>query len=310
MTTQALWRLLPFHVGVCQLGEKHVLDDLHSDDHRMPFAMYAFYAERGDRKVLIDLGPKTLEFTNDMFRRYGFFREEGDGCKHPDDVVQPHGNVFDHLRRIGVAPQEITDLFFTHLHADHHGMDTPETAGALLDFPTATIRISAKGWQYNLDKRENGRWNSYLDHAFGDHLLERDRRGQLVARDDDEAAPGLRTVFLGGHAPCSQAIVVQTEAGPAVITSDDIYRYDLLAQAILARIHITPEALLAATERMVRLVETEDGLLLPVHDDTVWNLYQEHGARWLFAARDLTREAVAAYRARTPTCAGTPVCSG
>lgn len=296
-------RLIPLHVGECTLGLGHLFGEGYSDEQRTPFALYSFLVD-GDEKALVDLGPMSLEYTNEMFRRYDFFREEADGRVHPDDIVQPHGNVFSNLQRLGVEPSEVAHIVFTHLHADHHGMDTAKNPGAAALFPNAVIHTSRRGWDNIVSMRRNGRWEGYIDHAFADYLLAQSANGKVRFEDDEEIFPGLRTHYLGGHSMCSQAVEVRTEEGPAFITSDDIYRYDLLADGVIAKLCVTPEALLASTRKLVELAASSDGILLPVHDPAIWGFYRESPDGWLRLAKEATRKAIEGFGRSKPKFAG------
>ncbi|MBN1421411.1 MAG: MBL fold metallo-hydrolase, partial [Planctomycetes bacterium] len=149
----SVWKLAPLETGLCFLGEDHVLGEGYSPEKRLPFAIYSFLAEgpNGDI-VLIDLGPKTLDYANAMFRRYGLFREKDGERLCPDDIVQKHGNVFAHLARRGIGVDRVKHIVFTHLHADHHGIDDAKDGGAAEDFPNAILHVSKKGWEENLRK--------------------------------------------------------------------------------------------------------------------------------------------------------------
>lgn len=297
------WRLVPIHAGLCSLGEDHVLGGDRTAERRIPFALLAFYAEgpRGER-VLVDLGPMTLATTNAMFRRYGFFRDLGEGVptseRFPDDIVQPHGNVFAALERLGVRPRDVGHIVFTHLHADHHGIDDAKDGGAAERFPRAVVHISRRGWEENLARRKDGRWGSYVDFAFSDFLLRLEGEGRLHLSGDEEILPGLETIHLGGHSECSQAVLVRTADGPAILTSDEVYLYRLLEEDILPRISTTPERYRAAVARLVERAETEGAVLVPSHDPEVWRAYEAAGERWLSALRPLSEKAVRGYRSR------------
>lgn len=292
--------LVPIHAGVCQLGKDHVLGDRYSADERLKFAIYAFLVEgpRGE-KALIDLGPKTLEYTNGMFRRYGFFRDLGPdappGKRYPDDIVQPEGNVFQQLSRLGVAPDEIQHIVFTHLHADHHGMDDAKNGGAAEDFKNALLHVSAIGWNQNLKKRKDGQWGSYVDYAFSDFLVRREKEGKVRFEDNVEIFPGLRTLHLGGHSICSQAVIVQTAEGPAIITSDEVYLYDLLERGVLPRIRTSVEKYRQAVDRLVALATRTKGILLPIHEPLLWEKYSKAGENWLRELRPLSERATRGY---------------
>lgn len=291
-----IWDVTPLQVGLCTLGERHLLGDAYSDDDRIEFALYSFLLRGGNgRALLVDLGPKSVGFVNCMFRRYGFFRG-GDGeTPGPDDIVQPQGNVFAHLERLGVRPDEISGVIFTHLHADHHGMDTPDNVGAPEEFRRATFFFSAAGWADNLARRSDESWGSYVDYRFSDFLAARLADGRAVAADGVEPAPGVRTIYMGGHSVCSQAVCVDTAAGPVVIASDEIYRYDLLASGVMARLHVTPERWRAAVGRLAAMAIDEGAALVPVHDPTVGALVRDTEERWVEGARRLGIFAARAY---------------
>lgn len=294
-------RLLPLHCGQCTLGENHVLGDPHSDEDRVDFGLYAFLADGGPgRRVLVDLGPVGLPYINDMFRQHGFFRDlPGD----PDAVTQPKGNVFDWLERLGLTPEDIDHVVFTHVHADHHGMIDVTDAGAILRLPNATVHVSQIGWQDNLDKRVNGQWNSYVDYAFSDFLLEGSKSGRVRFHDDDEVMPGVDLIYLGGHSVCSQAVRIETPVAPAIVTSDDVYRYDLLERGIIGRLHTTSENLLASTDRLVDLA-LAGAILLPCHDPLLAKLYDERGDGWLERVKIASDKAAQGYRASAKQITG------
>lgn len=292
-----IWDVRPLQVGLCTLGERHLLGDAYSDDDRVDFALYSFLLRGPDgRCLLVDLGPKTLPFVNRMFRRYGFFRGGDSDTPGPDDIVQREGNVFAHLQRLGIAPADIDAVIFTHLHADHHGMDTPDVVGAPGDLPRATFHVSATGWADNLARRRDDAWGGYVDFKFSDFIAECLAAGRAAAADNEEVAPGVRTVYLGGHSVCSQAVRVDTKAGPVVIASDEIYRYDLLATGVMARLFVTPERWRDAVGRLAAMATEEGAALVPVHDPAVDLLVREAGDGWVEAARKLSLCAARAYR--------------
>lgn len=291
--------LKPLHVGACRLGERHLLGDAYSDDDRVDFALYSFLVESpGGERTLVDLGPKSLPYANDMFRRYGIFRMEEGEIAAPDDVRQPHGNVFAHLARLGITAADIDHVVFTHFHADHHGIDDARGGGALEDFPRAVFHGSFLGWRYNLDRREHGRWEGYIDHGFADCLRRMEQVGRFHAEDNAEIAPGVRTLYLGGHSVCSQAVCVVTDDGTAIIASDDVYRFDLLGQGMLARLNTSPENLIRATDGLVRLVSERNAILLPVHEPVLWELWKRAGDAWLREVRPLSSQAAEGYAVR------------
>lgn len=293
-------KLTPLHAGVCRLGKDHVLGPGYGPDERLPFVIYAFLVEGpGGQTALVDLGPKTVDYCNRMFRAHRFFRDLGpnypDNERYPDDIVQPHGNVLDQLPALGVEPAEIDHVVFTHLHADHHGMDDASNGGVAESLPNAMLHVSWIGWQDNLARRRNGAWNSYVDFAFSDFLVRRQRVGAVRFEDDAAIFPGLRTVYLGGHSVCSQAVVVDTAQGPAIIASDEVYLYQLLEDRIVPQIRTSESAYRAAIERLVTMARRDDAILIPLHDPIVWETYSRAGANWLKELKAVSDRAIGQY---------------
>lgn len=288
-----IYSITPLHVGSMWLGEDHVLGEQYSAQDRMEFALIAFLVRGNGRNVLVDLGPKTLDYCNNMFRRWGFTRTMPDGST-PDDIVQPEGNVFDGLARCGLAPEDISDIIFTHLHSDHHGMDDATDGGACEDFPNAVFHISKAGWDFNINKRVDGHWNSYLDWGFGDCMMRKQAEGKMIALDNAEILPGLSTVYLGGHSPCSQGVRIQTRDGVVYIGSDDFYRYDLLKRAVIAAIYTSRERFVEVSGMLARWA-LDGATIIPVHDPTVMRLYKEYGDNWLAEAKKLSLKAAEGY---------------
>ena len=293
-----VYQIVPLDVGTCWLGKDHVLGDEYSPDDRMEFALASFLIRGHGKNVLVDLGPKSLDYTNNMFRKYGFFRTMPDGST-PDDIVQKSGNVFDGLARMDVKPEDITEVIFTHLHADHHGMDDGKDGGACEDFPNAVFHVSKIGWDHNVESRTDGHWNSYIDWGLGDCMLRKLAEGKVVARDNARIAPGLETVYLGGHSICSQGVRVETDYGTVLIGSDDFYRYNLLENAVVARIFTTRERLIEVSG-MLADAGLAWTIILPVHDPVVVKLYEEHGNGWLNEALIYSLNAGQGYREKVP----------
>jgi glyoxylase-like metal-dependent hydrolase (beta-lactamase superfamily II) len=290
------FRLIPLNVGECTIGKNHVLGDPYSDDERVAFTLYAFLADGGPgRRVLIDMGPIGLAYINAMFHRFRFFRDlPGD----PDAIRQPHGNLFDWLKRLRLEPADIDHIVLTHMHADHHGLNGAKDGGAAMRFPRARLHVSRIGWQDNLNKRVDGRWHSYVDYAFSDYLLKGQRSGSVLFHDNDEVLPGMDLIHLGGHSVCSQVIRLRTDDAQVIIAGDEIYHYSLFAKGILARLHTTPQELLAASNRLADLAAGGEGAtLVPCHDPALWEVYQKAGDAWLRRLARISGPAARGFKA-------------
>jgi len=162
-------------------------------------------------------------------------------------------------------------------------------------FPRAVFHGSLIGRRHNLDRRQHAPWAGYIDHGFADCLGRLEAEGRFRAEDNAEIAPGIRTLYLGGRSICSQAVCAVTDEGLAVITGDDVYRFDLLKRGCLARLHTTPEALMRSTDALTSLVLDADAILLPVHDPVLWEHWEREGDAWLRPIRALSVAAAEGY---------------
>lgn len=164
----------------------------------VPFALYVWLITGGERPMLVDTGPKDLASFNAATREY-----------IPGGIVQgPGESTPEVLAAAGVDPADVACVFVTHLHPDHY---------EYFDlFPNATMVVNAAGFRAALEGvRPNvmralaARWPQSVRLA-----------------GDEEIVPGVRTVWLGCHSPCSQGIVVDTAIGRVVLCGDVAYLFE------------------------------------------------------------------------------------
>jgi glyoxylase-like metal-dependent hydrolase (beta-lactamase superfamily II) len=206
----------------------------------------------GRRTMLVDAG----------FYRPQFFKE---------------GNVADYTRpdkvvaRLGITPEQVTDVIVTHTHWDH-------VDGADL-FPKAQIWIQKDEYEYYTGK--TGRPGSDRGRPMPDHLaalvkLNALGRVHLVDGDAREIIPGV-TVYTGGrHTFASQYVGVNTKVGRVVIASDNVYLYENLDKHVPITATFDATANLAAQDRM-KQIATSPRLIIPGHDPEVFVRFPKPG---------------------------------
>src|SRR5262249_28670123 len=104
-------------------------------DHRIPVACRCLVVRNGPRILLFEAG-------------IGAFLEPAQRERH--GVVEPHHVLLDSLAAIGIAPEQVDVVVFSHLHLDHAGgVLAPWRASAPLEltFPRATYVVGAEAWQ-------------------------------------------------------------------------------------------------------------------------------------------------------------------
>jgi glyoxylase-like metal-dependent hydrolase (beta-lactamase superfamily II) len=103
------------------------------------WAMRCLLIEHGNYKILVDTGMGTKQ--DEKFFSY----------------YHPHGNdtLEGSLRKHGFAPEDITDVFLTHLHFDHCGGAVMRQGEELVPtFPKALYWSNEKHWQSAIDPND------------------------------------------------------------------------------------------------------------------------------------------------------------
>ena len=132
------------------------------------------------------------------------------------------GKLLAHLRASGYTPEQVDEIYLTHMHADHVGGLT--TADGKAVFPNATVRADAK---------ESGFW---LDPAALDKAPESMKdffKGAQVSmkpyvdagrfkpfEGDTELVPGIKAIATRGHTPGHAAYVVESNGAKLVVWGD------------------------------------------------------------------------------------------
>ena len=77
--------------------------------------------------------------------------------------------MLDNLQASGTAPEEVTDVVFTHLHVDHVGWGA---VGDQIMFPNATYRCHQADWDYFTERWCDGGAGEARGDGAGDGVLE------------------------------------------------------------------------------------------------------------------------------------------
>ena len=175
-------------------------DIYHEPDAAQDMAYYFWLIQSKDRTILVDCGfDRTRGAANGRFQK---------------------SNPIDLLRRMGVAPSEVSYIIVTHFHYDH--------IGNLARFPNATVAVS---------KAEYDFWAGPFQHlqilqsmvlpAELELIREIDRQGRLhLVENSDELFPGIRVTSLPGHTPGLLITEVPTRSGRIILASDAIHYYE------------------------------------------------------------------------------------
>ena len=193
----------PLDVGYFPELAKPVLTYMHGfgETLRVPIVMWAI--EGGGERVLVDTGSGNPKRSLEYHR----FLEQ--------DETQCPANV---LERIGWKPEDISLVLLTHLHWDHCGnnhlfkqarfvVQEEEIRYAIAPLPVHSV--------------------AYETSDIGARPLWLETYSQFrLIRGDHQIVPGISTVFLPGHSPGFQGVLVDTTDGPYLIAGDCVPLYE------------------------------------------------------------------------------------
>ena len=158
-----------------------------ADDNNMcSWAMRSMLIEDGDRLILIDCGIGDKQ-SDKFFSYYYMFGED---------------SLVTNLKKLGFSPDDITDVFLTHLHFDHCGGAVKwnnSHTGFELVFKNATYWSTEKHWNWATKPNEREK-ASFLS----ENIMPIEESGQLkfVDRQGDftkDIFPNFGVLFVDGH---------------------------------------------------------------------------------------------------------------
>jgi len=123
------------------------------------------------------------------------------------------------LAGCGYKPEDITDVFFTHLHADHCGGGVKKSAsgnGFELTFPNASYHVSRTQWEWAV-KNNPREADSFLD----ENIVPIADSGHLSLIDEEcDLFPGFSVRMCYGHTPGLMIPVIKYKDKTFVYTGD------------------------------------------------------------------------------------------
>lgn len=243
------YRIYPLRNGRCVIAGNHAFRG-GDPSERYEYRLFAWLILGGRRPMLADAGLANVE-------------EMNLGAAHvlAEPITQsPDEQITAQLSEFGLLPEDIGHVFITHLHFDHvDQLDLYKNATIVVSKRGLEAATAFPGWR--------GSW-APAKTLIG--LTER-WRDRVLAIDDSGILPGIETVWLGGHTPCSQGILVRTQQGRTLLGGDTISLWANLERNIPVGVaHDYHECLTA----MKKAREIAD-LVLPSHDPAVLDRFPE-----------------------------------
>ncbi len=162
--------------GVTVLPESWVFKDGNADV-KLPISLLFFLVRSEDKKILIDVGCDVMG---------GFITPK---FKLPTDA----------LAELGIAPEEITDIFLSHSHSDH--------IDSVIHFPNAKVYINKNEAQNAINLVKDSSRVTAFDSEYSMML------------DDGE----IRARWIGGHSPGSSIFYLTSGEHKYVLLGDEFY---------------------------------------------------------------------------------------
>jgi glyoxylase-like metal-dependent hydrolase (beta-lactamase superfamily II) len=225
-------------------------------------------ATLASRQISGDTGPRTSVYLLWVLRRGDEVVLVDTGVTEPEaakrgitDLVAPKIA----LGRLGIDPDQVERVLVSHLHGDHFC--------AWDAYPRARFLVQHADLEFF--SGPYARFPSLVRNASdmaGVMTLNYQGRIEVVS-GDVPADSGLDLVRTGGHTPGSQAVVVETAAGPRVICGDVAGTYRTIALLEPSPLSTSRPEAVVAMDRLLGLVGGDAGHLYPSHDLQLF----EHG---------------------------------
>jgi glyoxylase-like metal-dependent hydrolase (beta-lactamase superfamily II) len=209
-------------------------------DGPQEMAYYLWVLRNGERTVVVDTG----------------FSAAGGGARGREFLVSP----LDVLRRAGVDPGSVELLIVTHLHYDHTGH-----LDAFAETPTVVSASEIAFWTGPLAGRAQ-----FAAHVETDEVRGLADRSELtLITGEQEVAPGVVSIEVGGHSPGQTILAIEGQSGPILLASDAVHFYEEVERDRacgvlhdLARVYGAYDTIRRHVGRGARLVAGHDPLVM------------------------------------------------
>jgi glyoxylase-like metal-dependent hydrolase (beta-lactamase superfamily II) len=211
------------------------------------WAMRCLLVEDGNRLILVDCGMGNKQ--SEKFFSY----------------YEPHGDetLLSSLFSHGFTPDDITDVFLTHLHFDHCGGAVVRDEEKLIPaFPNATYYCNQNHWQWatNPNSREKA---SFLK----ENIFPLQQSGQLkMLKNEEEVIPGFNFILVNGHTESMMLPVIRYKEQTIVYMADLIPAAAHIPLPYVMAYDVRPLITLKEKEVFLNIAADNNYILFFVHD--------------------------------------------
>lgn len=218
-----------------------------NDKNITQLTLRCLLVEQGDQKILIETGV---------------------GNHYPEKYLQNNGiepgnNLEESLLKNGYSTDDITDVFFTHLHWDHCTGAVKNVDDKMqLTFPNAEMWSSKTQWEHSKisNAREKAAYHSdVLNFIFDSGKLN-------LVENEGELFPNVEVRFFDGHTPGQMIPFIHTKEKTFVYMSDLIPTAANIPLLWLASYDLFPVTALEEKEKFLNEVAEKEYILFFEHD--------------------------------------------
>ena len=219
-------------------------------DGSIRLSMQAVLVEEADRKVLID--PGTADFLPSRLRK-------------EYDLEMPV-SLEEELERLGLVPEQITDVVFTHLHFDHASGAFKRVPGNIVKrFPKARYHLLKEHYQYALDP------DPFEADSFCTGLF---KYVDLIHWLEDWDLEWMSFKVFNGHTRGMVVPEIHADEGLTYFVSDLVPMEIFLQQELWCGYDLEPDLLLREKESFLQNLTPKTRLIL-FHDTLKESVFYE-----------------------------------
>jgi glyoxylase-like metal-dependent hydrolase (beta-lactamase superfamily II) len=170
----------------------------------------------------------------------------------------------DALAEVGIRPADVTTIVVTHLHYDH--------TGNLRAFPDAQLVVPARELEFwTGDFAARPQFAPHAEQADVAYVVRAAEEGRVrLTQGTEEILDGVQVITVGGHSPGQQVMVVESAAGPVVLSSDAVHLYEELELDRPFAVMHDLEQMYAAYDLVHDLERSRGAVVVPGHDPEVF----------------------------------------
>ncbi len=219
------------------------------DNNLCTWAMRCLLIEHGDRKILVDNGMGTKQ--DEKF--FSHFHPHG------EDTIEKS------IAQHGYKPEDITDVFLTHLHFDHCGGSVKREGDQLLPaFPNAKYYTNKAHWDWAItpNPREKA---SFLK----ENIVPLQEAGVLEfidVADGEEWIEGTRIHYCNGHTEQMMLLQMEYKGRQLLFCADLLPSVAHISLPWVMGYDMRPLDTLAEKDKMLTKAVDENWVLVFEHD--------------------------------------------